>query len=200
VADGYTPLEAGVALLPVTLLMLALSSRSGQLAARIGPRLQMSVGPVIVGAGLGLLGRAASDSSYGSGVLPGVIVLGLGLAVTVAPLTATALGALPAHQAGLASAVNNDVARLGGLLAVAVLPAICGLSGDAYLQPHAVAAGFRTAVLLSGACCVAAGVLAAVGLREPAVRPSEAPRASCFHCALDAAPIVVHGEPTPSTT
>ena len=109
--------------------MLALSARSGRLAARIGPRLQMSVGPLVVGLGLALLGRAATDARYVSGVLPGVVVLGLGLATTVAPLTATALGALPDGHAGLASAVNNDVARLGGLVAVAVLPALAGITG-----------------------------------------------------------------------
>ena len=86
VADGYSPLESGVALLPLTVVMLLLSARSGRLATRIGPRLQMSVGPVVVGAGLALLARITTDSSYLSGVLPAVLVFGFGLAITVAPL------------------------------------------------------------------------------------------------------------------
>ena len=191
VVDGYSPLEAGISLVPLTLLMLALSARSGRLATRIGPRLQMSVGPVVVGLGLALLGRAATDASYASGVLPGVLVLGLGLATTVAPLTATALGALPEGHAGLASAVSNDVARLGSLVAVAVLPAIAGLTGDAYLHPAALSSGFRTVVLIAGVCCVAAGALSAIGLREPrepTVRPTDE-SVPCFHCALDGAPL-----------
>jgi EmrB/QacA subfamily drug resistance transporter len=189
VVDGYSPLEAGIALLPLTVIMLALSARSGRLAARIGPRLQMSVGPLGIGVGLAMLGRAATDTGYVSGVLPGVVVLGLGLATTVAPLTATALSALPGGHAGLASAVNNDVARLGGLVAVAVLPSLAGITGDAYLHPTELASGFRTAVLIAAGCCVAAAILAAVGLRPS--RPLDgAERAEhCYHCALEAAPL-----------
>jgi EmrB/QacA subfamily drug resistance transporter len=193
VVDGYSPLEAGIALLPLTLIMLALSARSGRLAARIGPRLQMSVGPLGIGLGLALLGRAATDTGYPTGVLPGVVVLGLGLATTVAPLTATALGALPEGHAGLASAVNNDVARLGGLVAVAVLPSLAGITGDTYLHPTELASGFRSAVLIAACCCVAAGILAAVGLRaDEAEGPgaTTAPGPNCFHCALEAAPLV----------
>ena len=118
----YSPLEAGSALLPVTVIMLAFSARSGKLAARIGPRLQMSVGPLVVAAGLLLLTRATHPGSYVTQVLPAVVVFGAGLAITVAPLTSTALGAAPAEHAGVASAVNNVVARAGGLLAVARAP------------------------------------------------------------------------------
>ena len=100
VADRYSPLESGVALLPLTLIMLALSARSGKLATRIGPRLQMSVGPVVVGVGLALLARVTTDSDYLSGVLPAVVVFGFGLAITVAPLTATALAAVPVSTPG----------------------------------------------------------------------------------------------------
>ncbi|HUO48603.1 MAG TPA: MFS transporter, partial [Acidimicrobiales bacterium] len=193
VVDGYTPLESGIALLPLTVVMLLLSARSGRLAARIGPRLQMSVGPVVVGAGLALLARTAADRSYASGVLPAVLVFGLGLAITVAPLTATALGALPGEHTGLASAVNNDVARLGGLIAVAVLPALSGMHGDVYLHPAALATHFRTAVLIAGAWCALGGLVAAVGIRNPPPAPVAAPAQEkpepCFHCALDAAPL-----------
>ncbi|HTR94086.1 MAG TPA: MFS transporter, partial [Trebonia sp.] len=192
VVDHYTPLESGIALLPLTVVMLLLSARSGRLAARIGPRLQMSVGPVVVGVGLALLGRTATDSSYVSGVLPAVLVFGLGLAATVAPLTATALGALPGEHAGLASAVNNDVARLGGLLAIALLPALAGITGTAYLHPHALAAGFRTAVLIAAAVCAAGGLLAAVTITNPPRSPlpaGAAPPQEYLHCGLEAPPL-----------
>jgi hypothetical protein len=130
-------------------------------------------------------------------VLPGVVVLGLGLATTVAPLTATAMGALPDGSAGLASAVNNDVARLGGLVAVAVLPSLAGITGDTYLHPTALASGFRSAVLIGAGCCVAASVLAAVGLRPVrTLAPARDSGPHCFHCALEAAPLV--GEPATS--
>src|SRR5438270_1956880 len=185
IVDGYTPLDSGLSLLPLTAVMFALSSRSGRLAARIGPRLQMSVGPVLVGAGLILLERATTDRSYVSGVLPAILVFALGLAATVAPLTATALSALPARQAGLASAVNNDVARLGGLIAVAILPALAGVTGRSYLAPHALAAGFRRAMLMAGIWCAFGGVVAAVGVRHPGPRRAEE---AVRHCALDAPP------------
>lgn len=191
VGDGYTPLESGLALLPLTLIMLGLSARSGRLAARIGPRLQMSVGPVIVGAGLALLRTVTTDHGYFSGVLPAMVVFGLGLAVTVAPLTVTALGSVPEEHAGLASAVNNDVSRLGGLLAVAVLPALAGISGGAYLHASTLSAGFRTAATISAVVCASGGVVAAVGIRNPA--PAE--KTPLTHCALDAAPLLTEEGP-----
>ena len=198
VVGHYTPLESGIALLPFTGIMLVLSSTSGRLATRIGPRLQMGVGPVVVGAGLALLSRVPSDPSYLSGVLPAVVVFGLGLAVTVAPLTATALGAAPDRHAGLASAVNSDVARIGGLVAVAVLPAVSGIGGSAYLHPGQLGAGFETAALLAGAWCAAGGILAAVGIRNPpratgAERRAARTRREYMHCGLDAPPRTVTG-------
>jgi EmrB/QacA subfamily drug resistance transporter len=201
VVDHYTPLESGIALLPLTVIMLLLSARSGRLASRIGPRLQMIVGPIVVGAGLALLARSTTDSSYASGVFPAVAVFGLGLAITVAPLTTTALAAVADEHAGLASAVNNDVARIGGLIAVAVLPALAGISGSSYLHPDELAGGFRTAVLIAGSWCVLGGVVSAIGIRNPVpagpVPPgpedSRAEQAEaavpCLHCALDATPL-----------
>lgn len=189
VADHYSPFESGLSLLPLTVIMLAFSARSAKLAARIGPRLQMAVGPIVVGAGLAFLTRSTTDGWYPSGVLPPVVVLGAGLAVTVAPLTATALSSLPDTQAGLASAVNNAVARLGGLLAVAALPAIAGITGSAYLNPRALSHGFRIASLVAAACCLAGGMIAAAGIRNPA--PAEVPSEECLHCALDATPLAV---------
>ena len=189
---GYSPLASGLALLPLTVIMLALSARSGQLATRIGPRLQMSAGPVVVGVGLAMLTLVTSGPSYLRYVLPAIVVFGLGLAITVAPLTATAMSSAPAELSGIASAVNNDVARFGGLLAVAVLPALAGITGTVYLHPDALAAGFRTAVLISGATCVAGGLLAAFTITNPARVPRPAGAAApeeCLHCGLDAPPL-----------
>jgi predicted MFS family arabinose efflux permease len=196
VVGGYTPLQSGIALLPLTVIMLLLSARSGRLATRIGPRLQMSVGPMIVGAGLALLSRVGTDTSYLTGVLPAMLVFGLGLSTTVAPLTATALSSVPAEHAGLASAVNNDVARVGQLMAVALLPALTGITGSAYLHPAKLAHGFRMAAIAAGIACVAAGVGAAIGIRNPSRVPTEAGRAApsapvpLVHCALDGPPLV----------
>jgi hypothetical protein len=147
--------------------MLVLSARSGQLSARIGPRLQMGVGPVVVGVGLALLTRSTGSSSYVSTVLPAVLVLALGLAVTVAPLTTTALGAAPSEHAGIASAVNNYVARVGSLLAVAVLPAVAGISGRGYGNAALLSGGFRKAMLITASMCVLGGSIAAIGIRNP---------------------------------
>jgi EmrB/QacA subfamily drug resistance transporter len=190
VVSGYSPLASGLALLPLTIIMLALSARSGQLAARIGPRLQLSVGPVVVGAGLAMLTFATSGAGYATHVLPAIVVFGLGIAITVAPLTSVAMSSAPAEHAGIASAVNNDLSRFGGLLAVAILPALAGITGQAYLHPAALAAGFKIAVFISGGLCAAAGLLAAVTItnagREP--EPAQTP-GYCLHCALDAPPL-----------
>jgi EmrB/QacA subfamily drug resistance transporter len=163
---GYSPLDAGLTLLPVTVLMFSLSARSGRLAARIGPRLQMSVGPLVAGIGLLLLVRLTSDHSYLSGVFPGVLLLGCGLVITVAPLTSTAMSSAPGEHAGLASAVNNDVARAAGLFAVAVLPVVSGLTGDAYLHPVAFAHGFRIASVIAAVMCALGAILAALTIRN----------------------------------
>jgi hypothetical protein len=174
----------------MTLVMLALSARSGRLAARIGPRLQMGLGPVLVGVGLALLSRASDGGAYVVDVLPAVLVIATGLATTVAPLTATALNSVSESHSGLASAVNNDVARLGGLLAVAVLPALGGITD--YLHPAELAHGFQRAVVIAGTWCVAGGLLAAVGIRNPP-RPSGPivadPTHPLSHCALDGPPL-----------
>jgi EmrB/QacA subfamily drug resistance transporter len=188
--SGYTPLQAGTSLLPLTAITLVLSARSGALAARIGPRLQMSVGPILVGVGLALFTRVGAVGSYWTEVLPAVTVLGLGLATTVAPLTATVLAAVPATHAGMASAVNNDVARAAGLIAVAVLPAAAGITGDAYLHPATFSGGFHTASLISGGFCVLAGGIAAATIRNPRQAAVATPRPT-LHCGLDAPPVHV---------
>jgi EmrB/QacA subfamily drug resistance transporter len=189
VVHGYSPLEAGTALLPVTFIMLALSSRSGALAARIGPRLQMSVGPLVIAGSFVLFTRIGGSGDYWTAVFPAVLVFGFGVAIMVAPLTATALSAAPADHAGVASAVNNDVARAAGLIAVAVLPALAGISGESYLHPAELAHGFGVAAWIAAVFCAAGGVLAALTIRNPARATSErnTPRGS--YCALEGTPL-----------
>lgn len=189
VVAGYSPLESGLALVPVTVIMLVFSARSGQLSARIGPRLQMSAGPVVVGAGLALLARATTPGSYATQVLPAVLVFGAGLAITVAPLTSTAMDAAPAQHAGIASAVNNTVARAAGLVAVAVLPLVAGLTGAAGLEPAQLAGGFRTAMFVAGAASLVGGLLALLTIRNPArAAPPAARREPTYNCALGGPP------------
>ena len=189
VSHGYSPLAAGAALLPVTLVMLLLSSRSGALAARIGPRLQMSVGPLVIAASFLLFIRIGGSGDYLTAVLPAVVVFGLGVAIMVAPLTATALAAAPADHAGIASAVNNDVARAGGLIAVAVLPALAGISGESYLHPAVLAADFKKAAMIAAVFCAAGGVLAAVTIRNPSRAKSAETTPQEFNCCLEGPPL-----------
>jgi len=178
----YSPVAAGTSLLPVTIIMLALSARSGALASRIGPRLQMSAGPIVVGLGLLYLSTVGPGATYVADVLPPVVIFGLGLAIVVAPLTSVALSSAPGEHTGVASAVNNDVARTAGLVAVAVLPAAAGLTGSAYLHPAVFNHGFHIAVQIAALVCASGGVLAALTIRN---RPQTVPPRTC--CALDAA-------------
>lgn len=186
---GYSPLEAGTALLPITLVMLALSARAGRLSQRIGPRLPMTLGPLIAGGGLALLSLVQSGTSYPTTFLPAIVVFALGLSLTVSPLTATVLAAAPVEHAGLASAVNNAVARAAGLIAVAVLPAVAGLTTATFAQPEAFGSGFRTAMLLAGAVCALGGVISAFTIRREPVTAEEADESSRFSCPLDAPPM-----------
>jgi EmrB/QacA subfamily drug resistance transporter len=193
IVKGYSPLESGIALLPLTLVMLTLSARSGAFSARIGPRLQMTVGPLVVGAGLALLTLATNPGSYWTQVFPAVLLFALGLAITVAPLTATAMGAAPPEHSGVASAVNNVVARAAGLLAVAVLPLLAGLTGAAALHSATLATGFRTAMLISGLVSAAGGLLAALTIRNPARTPATVRAAATqeptWHCGVSGPPV-----------
>ena len=134
---GYSALEAGASLLPITALMLAFSARSAGLAQRIGPRLPMTVGPLLIGAGLLLMGRISPATATPRPCSPPSLVLGCGLVLTVAPLTAAVLAAIDVHRAGVGSAINNAVARIAALLAVAVLPAAAGITalGSDLVQP-----------------------------------------------------------------
>ena len=178
VVVGYSPLAAGLSPLPVTVLLLLLSARSGALAQRIGPRLPMSLGPLICAAGVTLLAGIGPGSTYVSGVLPGVVVFGLGLALTVAPLTATALASADDRHAGIASGVNNAVARAAGLMAVAILPLAAGV-GSSLIDPDTLGPANRTSMLICAALLAAGGVLAFATIPSTlaAVRPSSQPGA-----------------------
>lgn len=173
---GFSPLAAGTSLLPVTVIMLAFSARTGALAGRIGPRLPLTIGPLISSAGLLLMLRVGADATWLTDVLPAVVVFGAGLALTVAPLTATVLDSAPDRYAGSASGVNNAVARAAGLLAVAVIPGAAGIRGDDYADPGALEVGFRTAMVIGAALLVGASLLAFAVVRRP-LRAAEADQA-----------------------
>jgi EmrB/QacA subfamily drug resistance transporter len=165
VTSGYTAIEAGLSTLPITLSMLLLSSRFSRLSVRTGPRLPMTVGPLICATGTVLLSRVGSNASFWTDVFPGITIFALGLSMLVSPLTVAVLAAAPDRHAGIASGVNNAVARTGSLLAVAALPAIVGLTGDDYRNPVALRAGYHQALLLSAAMLAAGGLVSWVGLR-----------------------------------
>ncbi|GGK42721.1 MFS transporter [Pilimelia terevasa] len=194
VVAGFAPLPAGAALLPVTALMLLFSSRAGALAQRVGARLPMTAGPLLCAAGLLLMLRIGAGATYLGTVLPATVVFGGGLALTVAPLTATVLDAAPDRYAGVASGVNNAVARAAGLLALAVVPVLAGIGGADYTDPPAFAAGFRAAVLVCVGLMVGGAVLAAllVGPRERGTG-HRLPIEECAHC--DVAGTALHPAP-----
>jgi EmrB/QacA subfamily drug resistance transporter len=191
---GYSPLASGVALVPITVLMLLLSARAGRLAARIGPRLPMTAGPLGVAAGFLLFTRIGAGAGYLVDILPASLLYGAGLVLTVAPLTATVLAAAPAAHAGVASAVNNDVARTAGLLAVAVLPVAAGISGADALEPARFADGFRAAMAIAAVLCAGAGLLSWLTIRNPEAEPAEADHH--LSCPVNAPPPLGRAEPT----
>jgi EmrB/QacA subfamily drug resistance transporter len=183
---GYTPLQAGAATVPITIAMLLLSSRAGALAERIGPRIPMTIGPGLVAVAMLLLTRIGPSSSYITDVLPGVVVFGLGLSLTVAPLTATALGAVDDEHAGVASGVNNAVARTGQLLAVAAIPLVAGFAPGDTVGTDELVDGFHTVMRVAAVMAVVAGAVAWVTVRRAATPPSR--DASPWHCAAGGPP------------
>lgn len=201
IVAGFSALVAGAALLPVTVLMLALSARAGALAERIGPRLPLTAGTLLAAVGFLLALRIGREASYLGDVLPAVGVLGVGLALSVAPLTATVLESAEPRYAGTASGVNNAVARTAGLLAVAVIPLVAGLGGADYTDPVSFAAAFHTAMLISAALLGLSCLVAVLLPRKQAPGWAAAPRpgrpaapvtgpferislARCAHCAV----------------
>jgi EmrB/QacA subfamily drug resistance transporter len=197
VVVGLSALAAGAALLPVTLLMLLLSARAGALAQRVGPRWPMTAGTLLAAVGVLLMSRVDAHASYLRDVLPAAAVFGLGLSATVAPLTATVLATAERRRAGIASGVNNAVARAAQLLAVAALPLLVGLSGDDYLSPTVFTAGFRAAMYLCAGGLLAGSALSLLTIRDDALR-QEPERPTIVrpqrqrHCAVDGTPL----EPT----
>jgi EmrB/QacA subfamily drug resistance transporter len=200
VSLGYSPTVSGISGLPITIILLLLSARSGKLAQRFGPRPFLVAGPIVIAFGMVLLTRVAPGASYLGSVLPAVTVFGLGLACVVAPVTATVLASAEDRHAGVASGVNNAIARTGGLLAVAVLPAVAGLTGDSYTDPTALTAGWRIAMWVCAGLCALGGLLA-LGIRNDVLAaeptPAEVPESprpgECFHCGVEGPP--VHVEP-----
>jgi MFS family permease len=178
---NYTPLQAGAATLPITLAMLLFSARAGALAARIGPRIPMTLGPLLVAAAMLLLTRIEPSSSYWTGVFPGIVVFGLGLSLTVAPLTATALGAVDDEHAGVASGVNNAVARTGQLLAVAAIPVVAGFAPGMAVADDVLIEGFHRVMRAAAATAVVAAAVAWLTVRRPprVVPPAEPPPWFC---------------------
>jgi EmrB/QacA subfamily drug resistance transporter len=157
---GYSPIAAGAASLPVTALLLAFSARSGALAQRIGARIPLTVGPLVIAVALLLMTRLEPGDTYLSDVLPPVIVFGLGLTLVVAPVTATVLAAADARHSGIASGINNAVSRVASLLAVAVLPLVGGITGDLFYSPSAMTHGFHVAMAACAGLAVVGGILA----------------------------------------
>ncbi|MGW0946110.1 MFS transporter [Streptomyces sp. NPDC002623] len=168
VVSGWSALAAGTALLPTTVLMLLLSARSGELAEHIGPRIPLTVGPLLCAAGMLLMLRVGPDASYFADVLPAVLVLGFGLVTLVAPLTATVLASVDVGRAGLASGINNAAARAAGLVAVAALPLLTGMGPEAYRSATAFDDAFQQAMGWCAGLLVVGAVVAFATVRRPA--------------------------------
>ncbi|MGC5029277.1 MFS transporter [Micromonospora sp. DT229] len=164
---GWSALGTGLALLPVTLLLLVGSPAAGALSTKIGPRLLLTVGPVLAAVGLLLLREVGPGASYWRQVLPGVVVFGVGLTMVVAPLTASVLAAVADRFAGVASGFNNAASRVGGLLAVAALPLLVGLSGTGYEQPAELTAAYRGALLWCAGLLLGGAIIAALLVHRP---------------------------------
>ncbi|KIZ19571.1 MFS transporter [Streptomyces natalensis] len=191
VVAGYSALEAGTALLPTTVLMLLLSARSGELGQRIGPRIPLTVGPVLCAAGMLLMMRVGAHASYPAEVLPALVVLGIGMVTLVAPLTSTVLAAVDVDRAGLASGINNAAARAASLVAVAALPLLAGMGPEAYRSPDVFAAAFRRAMPLCAGILLAGALIAWLTVRSDALRAEPEPcHPECqYHCGVSAPPL-----------
>ena len=166
---GYSALESGLASLPVTVMIFALSRRFGSLADRLGPRLFMGGGPLVSAAGLLLLLRTGVETSYVTDVLPAMLVFGLGLALTVSPLVATVLADADERDAGIASAINNAIARVAGLIGVSVVGVVVAktLVGDNFAPNEESVRAFHQVVVICSVLLAAGGLVAALGIVNP---------------------------------
>jgi EmrB/QacA subfamily drug resistance transporter len=154
----YSATAAGLALIPVTLIMFFMSSRFGALAGKYGPRLFMTVGPILAGIGYLTMLQMNASLHYLTDLLPGVLLFGLGLSITVAPLTSAVLGSIDSSQSGIGSAVNNAIARIAGLLAIAFIGLVTG--------PHLTTAGFHRGIIVTATLLFAGGVVSLIGIRN----------------------------------
>ncbi|MFH8616724.1 MFS transporter [Streptomyces sp. NPDC017979] len=187
VVSGYSALQAGLALLPTTVLMLLFSARSGELAQRIGPRIPLTVGPLLCAAGMLLMLRVGPHAAYVQDVLPALLVMGLGMVTLVAPLTATVLASVPTSRAGIASGINNAAARAAGLLAVAALPLLVGMGPEAYRSATEFDTTFDKAMPICAGVLVVGAFVAAVWIRRP-TRPCAHPQCK-VNCGVGAPPL-----------
>jgi len=204
---GYTALQAGAATLPLTVLLLILSSPSGAIAQRIGARIPLTAGAALAGAGLLLMAQIHPGDSYLTGVLPSLAVFGAGLATLITPITATVLASVDASHSGIASAVNNALSRLGQMIAVAALPLAAGLSGADFENPAKLAAGFPIAMTIAAGASFAAALLAWTTIRDDTLRrpgaeakpaASRLPPSLQRHCAVAGTPLAASPHPPPS--
>ncbi|MCX4695214.1 MFS transporter [Streptomyces sp. NBC_01408] len=187
VVSGYSALQAGAALLPTTVLMLLLSARSGELGERIGPRIPLTVGPLLCAAGTLLMLRVGPQASYGQDVLPALLVMGMGMVALVAPLTSAVLASVDPGRAGLASGINNAAARAAGLLAVAALPLLSGMGPEAYRSAEQFDAAFDRAMPWCAGMLVAGAAVAWATVRTPA--PGGFQPECRTHCAMTSPPL-----------
>ncbi|HVT00363.1 MAG TPA: MFS transporter [Solirubrobacterales bacterium] len=197
---GYSPIAAGSASLPVTVLMLLGSARAGELAQRIGPRVPLTLGPLIIAAGLLLMLRIDPGDGYIGAVLPAVVVFGLGLTLVVAPVTATVMAAVDSANSGIASGVNNAVARVAGLLAVAVVPVIAGLTGDKFYDPSHMTHGFHVGMAVCAALAVLGAIIAWTTISSDVLHEEEGeePEECDYTCDIGAPTLRPPREPTPA--
>jgi predicted MFS family arabinose efflux permease len=166
---GYSALQSGLTTVPVTVVMFLLSRRFGELADRYGPRLFMGFGPLLAAAGILLLLRCDEHVSYLRDLLPGLLVFSVGLSLTVAPLTATVLADADETDAGIASAINNAVARVAGLVGVAAVGAVIAgtLRADTFAANTASVRAFREAIVICGVLVAVGGVAGLIGITNP---------------------------------
>jgi predicted MFS family arabinose efflux permease len=185
VVGGYKPLAAGLASLPVTIVMMTLSSRVGGLTTKIGPRRLMTAGGTLTAAGTLILATSGHHPDYWARIFPALLVFSLGLVMIAVPVTVTVLNSTVVERAGIASGVNNAVARAAGALAVAAFPLMVGLKGEGYADPAKLEPAFAKAMVLSAVLFAVSGAIAWFGIRDAATQPTaERPveKAQCTTC------------------